>query len=92
MRLGTYTANESMTYYAGWALGWDTGFDQFGDGNIFIGGFSRKLSDDVTFGYMTCTGDLGFRSGDEFGYSHTILLTTNLTRQDAVHFAERPCG
>jgi hypothetical protein len=77
--LGTYTANENMTYYAGWALGWDTGFDQFDNGNIFIGGFSRKLSDDVTFGYMTCVGDLGFRSGDEFGYSHTILLTTNLT-------------
>jgi hypothetical protein len=79
--IGTYTANDCMTYTLGWALGWDTGFDQYGDGNIFIGGFSRKLNDDVTFSYTTCTGNFGFRSADEFGYSHTLLLVANLTKK-----------
>ena len=36
--LGTYKASDKVTYYAGWTLGWDTGFDQFGDGNNFLGG------------------------------------------------------
>ena len=45
--------------YAGWALGWDTGFDQFDGGNIFLGGFSANVDDDVTFIYMTTAGNLG---------------------------------
>jgi hypothetical protein len=77
--IGTYTPDECNTYYVGWALGWDTGFDQFGDGNIFVGGVSRKVNDDVTLGYMTCTGNLGFRSADEFGYTHTLLGILDLT-------------
>ena len=36
-----------MTYYAGWTLGWDTGYDQFGNGNNFIGGFTAQLNENV---------------------------------------------
>ena len=45
--LGAYTASDCMTYYTGWALGWDTGFDLFDGGNNFIGGFTRTMNDDV---------------------------------------------
>jgi len=80
--VGTYTASECMTWYAGWTLGWDTGFDQFGNGNNFLGGFTRKLNDDVSFTYLTCVGNLGFRSGDEFGYSQTVTTTVNLSEKN----------
>jgi hypothetical protein len=78
---GTYTGQEGYTYYAGWALGWDTGFDQYRDGNLFIGGLSREFNDDVTVSYLTCVGNYGFRSADEFGYSHTIVGLVDLTEK-----------
>ena len=31
-----------LTLYAGWTLGWDTGFDQLDGGNNFLGGFGRS--------------------------------------------------
>lgn len=77
--LGTYSGSDDLTLYTGWALGWDTGFDQFGDGNIFLGGFGLKLTDDVTFTYITTVGNLGWRSGDEFGYTHHIVTTAALS-------------
>jgi hypothetical protein len=77
--LGEYSANDCMTYYVGWALGWDTGFDQFGDGNVFLGGFSRKMGDNLTFTYLTTVGNLGWRSGDEFGYSHSVVAAAKLS-------------
>jgi hypothetical protein len=80
--IGTYTASDTLTYYAGWALGWDTGYDQYRDGNIFIGGVtSTRCDGDLTLTYMTCTGNLGFRSADEFGYTHTLLAVANLTEK-----------
>jgi hypothetical protein len=77
--LGSYTGHEGETWYAGWALGWDTGYDQFGDGNVFIGGVSKEMNDDVTLGYLTTVGNFGFRSADEFGYMHTLLGVVDLT-------------
>jgi hypothetical protein len=77
--LGSYAGHEGETWYAGWALGWDTGYDQFGDGNVFIGGVSKEMNDNVTLGYIMTIGNFGFRSGDEFGYMHTLLGTVNLT-------------
>src|SRR4029079_7448140 len=44
--LATYTGYENLTLYGGWALGWDTGFDQLNQGNIAIGGFAYELADD----------------------------------------------
>ncbi len=77
--LGTYTANDCMTWYAGWTLGFDTGYDQFGGGNNFIGGFTRKMNDNVSFTYLMTVGDLGWRSGGEFGYTHSIVLANELS-------------
>ncbi|MEM6331491.1 MAG: outer membrane beta-barrel protein [Planctomycetota bacterium] len=64
--LGTYSGFENVEFYAGWTLGWDTGFDQYTQngtaGSSFLGGFSATLTDDVTFTYITTFGDFGARS------------------------------
>ena len=76
--LATINATEDVTVYGGWTLGWDTGFDQFGDGNSFLGGLGLALTEDVALTYMTTFGDLGWR-GD--GYSHSVVLDATLTEK-----------
>lgn len=68
--LATYSASDDVTIYAGWTLGWDTGFDQFNDGNSFLGGTSVAVTDDVTVTYILTAGNLGWL-GD--GYTHSIV-------------------
>lgn len=74
--LATYTASDNVTAYAGWTLGWDTGFDQFGGGSNFLGGFSVALNDRATFTYITTFGDMGVRGE---GYSHSTVLDIAVT-------------
>jgi hypothetical protein len=74
--LATYSGNEDVTYYMGWTLGWDTGYDQFGDGNNFLGGATVQANEDVKVTYLTTVGDLGWR-GD--GYSHSIVADFTLS-------------
>jgi hypothetical protein len=76
--MADYHASECTTYQFGWVLGWDTGFDQYEDGNAFHGGVKHHLNDDVHVGYTMTAGNLGYRSGDEFGYSHSIDLVAHL--------------
>jgi hypothetical protein len=77
--LGTYTPNDCWTYYAGWALGWDTGFDQFDGGNIFIGGATYNATEDIALTYVTTVGNLGWKTNGEFGYTHHIVGTFALS-------------
>ncbi len=77
--LASYKASDCMTWYGGWTLGWDTGFDQFGGGNIFLGGFARKLSEKSTLTFITTVGDLGWRSGNQSGYTQHIVLVSELS-------------
>ncbi len=74
--LGTYKANDCMTYYAGWTLGWDTGFDQFDNGNSFLGGFTYTANNCAKYTYICTAGDLGWR-GD--GYSHSVVADFTLS-------------
>jgi hypothetical protein len=69
--LASYAVGDNTTIYAGWTAGWDTGFDQFGGGSSFLGGFSTGLGDNVTFTYITTFGDFG-AIGE--GYSHSIVI------------------
>ena len=69
--LATYEANDNVTLYGGWTLGWDTGFDQFGSGNSFLGGASVKLTDDLTATYICTAGNLGW-IGDN-AYTHSFV-------------------
>jgi hypothetical protein len=74
--LATYSVSDCLDVYAGWTLGWDTGFDQLGNGSSFLGGFSYDVNDDTSLTYITTFGDLGWR-GD--GYSHSIVIDTQLS-------------
>jgi len=55
----TYALNDTTDVYAGWTLGFDTGFDQSFGGNNFIGGFSHQLTDDLKLTYIASIGDFG---------------------------------
>jgi len=74
--LSTYAVSDDTNIYAGWTLGWDTGFDQRDGGSNFLGGFSTSVMDNATFTYVTTAGDLG-REGE--GYGHMLLLDVAVT-------------
>lgn len=74
--LGTYKVNDELSVMAGWVLGWDSGFDQFGNGNAAHTGFTYQLSEDIKYSYMMTGGDLGWR-GD--GYSHSNVVDFTLS-------------
>ncbi len=59
---------------AGYITGWDTGFDQFGNGGAFYGRYERRLSNQSSLSYTTSLGDFG-RRGD--GYAHSIAYNRN---------------
>jgi len=78
--LTTYKGFEGMTLYGGWTLGWDTGFTNAQSGNSLIGGFAVDLLDAVTLTYINTYGNFGTRNdGDRNGYSHSVVLTADLT-------------
>jgi hypothetical protein len=74
--LAAYTVSDTLTIHAGWVLGWDTGYDQFGDGNALHAGFIKQVNDNVKYSYMMTGGDLGWR-GD--GYSHSNVVNFTLS-------------
>ena len=63
--------------FAGWTLGWDTGFDRFGDGSSWLGGLSYELNNVASLSYFSSAGDFG-RRGDE-GYAQSVVLDLSLT-------------
>jgi len=69
--LATYKASDDVTVYAGWTLGWDTGFEQLNSGNSFLGGISAKVLDNVTATYICTAGNLGW-IGE--GYTHSFVV------------------
>jgi len=73
----TYAPREGLQLHGGWTAGWDTGFESFNDGNVFLGGFSYSPAEAATFTYITTVGDLGARGSDS--YFHSIVLDLNLT-------------
>lgn len=74
--LGETKTSDDTTVYAGWTLGWDTGFAQSNGGSNFLGGFQKEFSEDFTFRYMTTVGDFGVRGS---GYSHSLVFDMTLT-------------
>jgi hypothetical protein len=77
--LGTYGFSENLELYGGWTLGWDTGFDQFGTGNNFLGGFNYTMWEDISLIYILSVGDFGARGED--GYGHSVVVDMNLTER-----------
>ena len=80
--LATGALSDELTVYAGWTLGWDTGFDQLDDGSSWLGGFSVTLSDNAAFTYISTAGNFGWRGDD--AYSHSLVFDVSLT--DSVNY------
>jgi len=70
--LGTYKVSDKLSVIAGWTLGWDTGFDQFGGGSNAIMGATYAVSENTTLVYSAAIGDFG-RRGD--GSVNSFILS-----------------
>jgi hypothetical protein len=77
--LATYEAGDNLTFYGGWTAGFDTGFDSFG-GDIFLGGVSMGLGENVTATYACTAGNIGFGTNAS-GYSHSVVVDVPLTER-----------
>ncbi|MEM9412099.1 MAG: outer membrane beta-barrel protein [Planctomycetota bacterium] len=75
--LASYEANDRLSLYGGWVAGWDTGFEVNDGGSMFLGGFSRDISDRTNFSYFTTIGDSGARGAQ--AYSHSMVLNVDIT-------------
>jgi len=75
--IGTHSTTENLETYWGWTLGWDTGFDQFGNGSSYLGGFSYSVNDDLSLTYISTAGNLGFRGTQ--AYTHSIVMQAQMT-------------
>ncbi len=74
--VATYAVSDELEVYAGWVLGWDSGFDRVNNATAWHGGFKVSPMEDMSFIYTSTAGNLGW-IGD--GYSQSVILTTNLT-------------
>lgn len=81
--LANYQVNDDLNVWAGYTLGWDSGFEDNGDS--FLGGFSAALTDDLTLIYATIAGR--FDDGDagiENGYMHSLIADYSVS--DSVQY------
>jgi hypothetical protein len=76
--LNTFKPTDETIIWAGWALGWDTGFDQFNGGSNWLGGIKRQLSDGLSIAYVSSAGNFGLRSAGGFAYSHSVYAIADL--------------
>lgn len=79
--LATYQVNDNVTAYGGYTWGWDTGFEDFNDGDNsdgsnWLGGVSVALTDNVTATLANVAGDFGL-IGE--GYMQSFVLDVALT-------------
>jgi len=75
--LAEYSPNCRVTLYGGWTAGRDSGFDQNGGGDTFLGGFSYAVSDAMSLDYSVMMGDfgqIGNTTSDSDGYLHTVVF------------------
>lgn len=72
--LATLSVSDDLSVWAGYTLGWDSGFNDNGD--VFLGGFSATLTEDLTLIYASTGGRFGEAKfgADERGYMHSIVL------------------
>ncbi len=79
--LFTYEIGEDLTTYAGYTMGWDSGFEDNGD--AFLGGASMAVSDNVKLTYAATGGRFSkaFPDGalSERGYMHSIVSDVTIT-------------
>jgi hypothetical protein len=79
--LTSYKLDDDTTLWNGYVTGWDSGFEDNGD--AYIGGFSRTLTDNASLIYTTTLGRFNenfLGTGvSERGQVHSMILTLGLT-------------
>ena len=75
--VGDYALSDTTSVIGGWVEGWNSGFSDAFNGNMFIGGFETQLNDVISLSYIAMFGDAGGLVGET--YSHTIVLGMPLT-------------
>jgi hypothetical protein len=77
--LSTYNLDDCTQLYNGYVMGWDSGFEDNGD--AYIGGIKRKVSDNLSLLYTTVLGRFGDGNPavGERGGVHNFIMTANLT-------------
>ena len=76
--LGSYSSGD-WTFWAGWTLGWDSGFSNLNGGSSWLGGVSMPVTEDIALTYVSTGGNFGWRGED--GYSHSIVADVVLTER-----------
>ncbi len=79
--LATYNVNDDITVWNGWTAGWDTGFEDFNDGDDsdgsnYLGGISVSLTDSMTATWACVLGDFGL-IGE--GYMNSYVFDWSVT-------------
>ena len=74
--LTSYKLDDDTTVWNGYVTGWDSGFEDNGD--AYIGGFSRAMSDDVTLIYTTALGRFNEEVGER-GVIHSGIVNVGLS-------------
>lgn len=80
--LVSHKANEFVTVWGGYAMGWDSGFEDNGD--TYLGGSSVVLTDHLTVTYTSTVGrfnenlELRGQTVRERGYMHSIVASTTV--------------
>lgn len=77
--LSAFKLDDDTTLWNGYVMGWDSGFEDNGD--AYLSGFSRQLTEDAKITYTTVLGRFGERvgTGGERGQCHNLILSTKLT-------------
>lgn len=79
--LTSYKMDDDTTLWNGYVTGWDSAFEDNGD--AYIGGFSRALSDNTSLIYTTTLGRFNNNFGgvglNERGQLHSMILTYGLS-------------
>ena len=73
--LAEYPANDRLTLWGGWTMGWDSGWENLNDASTFLGGIRLGLSDDATLTWTLSFGDMGIGLGDIYFNSFVLELT-----------------
>lgn len=73
------TLGDHIKAYAGYTLGWDTGFDQSNNGSSFLGGVCLAFSEHATVTWISTAGNFGARSAGQNGYSQSVVVDLQLT-------------
>ena len=79
--LAEYAYSEDVTLYGGYTFGWDTGFDDGGNGATFLGGVGLQLTDDLKATYASNFGNFNEDLGGGDVYMQSLVFDLTLTER-----------